>query len=282
MTAWPASAGYSYRYVRALAASTEYMELSKEGKVVGIIPLSALMAKSGRVAGEIKPVDLRDPQDFLTELRLRFKKNSDPFNPSDEVMTAAREGLISELKGYKVDDRRMFGFETQTDIDNAELGEGFQEFNISIDKLLDESASLDFESLVCPTGEWHFPIVADGRTVSLLNCRFAHGQWRCGGLGPAGLASEVSGLRAAWPASAGYRFKYIGTLPSAKYIELSQGGKVLGVFPLSTLFRTPGRAEGEYKTGYMRDPQEVLKELRMKIKKNIQYHKERQQRNVVP
>jgi hypothetical protein len=276
MAAWPSSAGYSFRYIRALGATSEFLELSKGGKVVGIIPLSALMAKSGRTTGEYKPDDVTDPQEYLKELRLRFEQNNDlSSTPAVEVMAAAREGLISRVKKRKIEERRFLGFESQDDIDNAELGEGFKVFGMDTNKILGESVPPDFQSVSVGSGGWHFPIVANGKTVTQIGCRLANGIWRCRDLGPAGLGKAVAELRTIFPASSGYQFRIVSTIVGAKtYIEISQGGKVLGAFPMIALFNAKVKTADAFKREVLRNPQEFLKELQIDLKNRIDWHKQ--------
>jgi hypothetical protein len=262
------------------------MEISKEGKVVGYIPLSALMAEAGRTKGEYKPEDLLDPQEMLKALQYQTMQNNEWFRaPSEDVVAVAKEVILHHVKNRVVDHLRQYGFESQADIDNAELGEGFREFYIDTNKLQDESAPLDFQSLVFPNStEWKFPIVANGETKMLVDVRFSDGIWRLGGMGgpAAWFGKEMTGLKATWPPSSGYRFRHIRLGRTTSFIEISKEGKIVGIIPMSTLMAKQGRAQGEFKSEDLRDPQEVLKELQVQInaeRNSVSYKQMKQQKD---
>jgi hypothetical protein len=202
-------------------------------------------------------------------------------------MTAAKEALLNEVKNRKIDSLRMYGFESQADIDNARLGEGFREFIIDSSKLLDESTPQDFESIVITNNKWYFPIVANGNIKLLISIGFVDGKWRIAGMQSSGLAREMSGLKATWPATSGYQYRYInGRFISSSFIELSKRGKVVGIISIKTLYSTPGRIAGEFKPGDLRDPQEILSELRIQIntEQNSEWYKQMKQNkeNIMP
>ena len=120
MATWPVSSGYSYRYIME-GALADFVELSREGKVIGYIPLSALMAKTDRTNGEFKPGELLDPQEMLNELLLQRKKNNELFTPPpDEVMNAAREAFRVQLKLLVPPQLRVLGFKSEADKYKAE------------------------------------------------------------------------------------------------------------------------------------------------------------------
>lgn len=278
LAAWPASSGYQYRFIRVFPIS-DFIELSQDGKVLGLFSLNSLTRKPGRTSGKFTAQDLLDPQEVLSNLRVSIKQNIESNKTggvaSDDIKKAGREGIKELLKDRKHDKSfQNLGFDSQYNIDKAELGEGIQIFTLNTRKLLDESAPLDLQSLVIPTGEWDLLIRADGQANSLLKVGFFDGKWKHVGIGASPLAKELDSFLAAWPASEGNTYRYI-RMPqvSSDFIELSSKGKVLGIFPLSTLTRKPGRAVGEFKQSDLLDPQEVLTELRTEIKQSIEAYK---------
>jgi hypothetical protein len=118
-------------------------------------------------------------------------------------------------------------------------------------------------------------IKADGKPNSVLSVCFFDGKWQQVGIGASLLAKELGGFLSAWPAAEGYSFRYVkAPQASSDFIELSNKGKVLGFFPLSTMIRKEGRTVGEFKLSDLRDPQDVLTELRSQIKRNIETNKQ--------
>ena len=75
--AWTSSDRYSYRLVRAYQAASDVIELSKNGKMVGIVPLSTHY-KTGakpRNSNVFDPHNIRDPAEVLSDLRPAVRKN---------------------------------------------------------------------------------------------------------------------------------------------------------------------------------------------------------------
>lgn len=200
--------------------------------------------------------------------------------PSDEIKKAAKEGINVLVKGRQADKRLQdLGFESQSDIDNAELGEGVQIFTILPDKLLDESAPQDLQSLVFPTGQWEFMVQVGGKAKSLLTVDFVDGKWIPVGIGSSMIAKNLGSFLTKWPASSGYQYRFIRVYQGASdFIELSLKGKSVGIIPLSSLTRTPGRSMGEFNPSDLRDPKEVLSELRPSVKRHIEMWKQMKQK----
>jgi len=75
LAVWPKSAGYSFRFIKLILAKTFFIEVSQEGKVIGIIPLTNLLTDiHGRKTGEFGPADLHEPQEILLNLRDTVKQ----------------------------------------------------------------------------------------------------------------------------------------------------------------------------------------------------------------
>lgn len=189
--------------------------------------------------------------------------------PSDDVKNAGRDGIKFHLKNARIDQGyRNMGFESQDDIDNASLGEGFQIYSINIDKLQDETIPQDIQSLATSRNQWQFLVMAGGKAKALLDVFFIGGKWKTSSIRSAELVSEMSGLMNAYPASAGYRYKFIRVFPVSDFIELSQDGKTLGLFSLEALSSKAGRTAGTFNTGDLLDLQEVLPKLRAIARQN--------------
>jgi len=194
--------------------------------------------------------------------------------PSEDIKMAGREGIKFQLKDARIDSvGRWMGFETQSEIDSAELGEGFEIFTIPLDKLLNESLSKDLPSLVTTTHQWEFLVVAAGKARALLPVFPADGKWMTGAVRSSNLSKEMSGFMATWPASAGYQYRFIRVYPISDFIELSRGGKVLGFFSLSSLSKVPGRAVGSYNARDMLNQEDVFSNLRSCAKKTMESYK---------
>jgi hypothetical protein len=172
------------------------------------------------------------------------------------------------------DNRKQFqelGFETQSDIDNADLGEGFRIFTVDSKKVLDESTPQDMNSVVNPTKQWYFLVVAENRVNSLLQMYYVDGNWTRGALGGKNLAKLVQGVFTTWPKTSGYTYRFIRIYAvSTDYIELSQGSKVIGIIPLSTLIR---ESKIDVNPRDLRDPNELWSSIQQGIKRNTEMHR---------
>lgn len=191
--------------------------------------------------------------------------------PADDIKKAANEGIAVFLKDSRIGGLNRLGYVSQADIDNAEVGEGFQIFTIHPGKLLDESAPMDFQFLATPTNQWVFLVLTGDKANALLEINFIEGKWTPVGIGASVLAKELSGFLAAWPASSGYSYRFIRIYQATSdLIELSLGGKVLGIIPLTSLIVKKERTRGVFNLTDLRDPSAVLSGLRPVIKQRIQ------------
>jgi hypothetical protein len=82
---------------------------------------------------------------------------------------------------------------------------------------------------------------------------------------------QSSKLLEAWPASSGYQYRLISVYQvNAKFIEVSQGDKVIGLVPLVSSNATMGEPKKEFDPTDIRDAKEVLINLRSAVLRNIQ------------
>lgn len=76
LSTWPESSGYQYRFIVVYQAKSEFVELSQNGKVLGFIPMTSLLAAiSDNSAYEFDPRDLRDPIKVLQALKPVVSRN---------------------------------------------------------------------------------------------------------------------------------------------------------------------------------------------------------------
>lgn len=180
-----------------------------------------------------------------------------------EIINAGREGISIFVKDPRMGGLHRLGFESQSDISDAALGDGFQVFTIPTDKLLSNDEPQEYQSLVVPTNQWEFLVVAGKNTNALLTIDLIDGKWAPVGIGASGLAKKLSKLLEAWPVSSGYQYKLISFYQvNAKFVEISQGDTVLGIVPLVSSIATIGEPKKEFDPIDIRDFSEVLKNLR--------------------
>lgn len=192
--------------------------------------------------------------------------------PSDDIKKAAREGVSEILKDSRNGGLHRFGFKSQAEIDYSDLGEGFRIYTIHPENLLNESIPQDLQSLVVPTNQWQFMVVSGNKVYALLTVDLLNGEWKPVSIGSSELAKELSDILHAWPASSGYKYRFIRVYQAnSNFIELSQRGKVLGIIPLTSLLAaTAGETAYAFDPRDLRDPKEVLPGLRPAVKRNIE------------
>lgn len=182
--------------------------------------------------------------------------------PPDDVMQAAKEGVKIHFKDRRHDHQYTYlGLNNQDELDNVELGEGFQLFTIPDNALLDGPAPQNFQSIVTPTNEWNFFVMSKHKYRAVLEVSVDEGKWTAGAIGSSRIAKEMSGFLERWPASSGYTFRFIRVYLKEDVIELSLDGKILGIIPLTQLIVIPERAIGVFKPSDLRNPEDMLTEL---------------------
>ena len=193
-------------------------------------------------------------------------------DPSDEIKNAAKVGVNEILKDKRNSGLHQLGFMSQDEIDSADMGDGFQIYTITPDKLLNETNPQDLHSLVVPTHQWQFMVVSGIKAYALLTIDFLDGKWKPVSIGSSDLAKELSDILKVWPASSGYEYKLIRIYQAnSNFIELSQRGKVLGIIPLTSLLAaTTGVTEHGFNPRDLCDSKEVLNGLRPIIKRNLE------------
>lgn len=178
--------------------------------------------------------------------------------PYEEVEKAAIDGLRSLLKNRRIEQSSWMGFDTQAEIDNAELGEGFQVFYILTDKHFDESFNQNYWSMVWPTTTWKFPVLSGGKGKTLLEVACRNGKCETFRMGGSGLAHLMVNFRAAFPILSGYHCRLIkNLLIEESFFELSQGFTLLGIIPID-----PTKTKKEFSLSDLCDPQDILKKVR--------------------
>ena len=190
--------------------------------------------------------------------------------PSD-IRNAAEDGIRIFLQDPRMTGLQRLGFESQSDIDNVAIGIWFQTFIVHSDKLLNGSDSQDFQPLATPTDQWEILVVAGKKANALLTVDFVDGKWMPVGIGAPGLAKKLGNILEAWPASSGYQYRLICLYQiSEKFIELSQGGKMIGLIPLVSSNATMGEPQKEFDPANIRDAKEVLINLWSSVLRDIQ------------
>lgn len=187
-----------------------------------------------------------------------------------DIRNAADEGIRIFLKDPRITGLQRLGFDSQSDIDDAELGEGFQIFTIHTDKLIDESDLQDISSLATPTNEWQFLVVTGDNADALLTVDLIDDKWIPVSIGFSGLAKELHRILDVWPASSGYRGRLLRIYHTkSEFIEISQGENVVGIISLTSANVAMGGQINEFNPLDLHDAKEMVKGLRSSVRRAI-------------
>lgn len=188
-----------------------------------------------------------------------------------DIRMAAGEGINIFLKDPRLKNLHQLGIESQSDIDYAALGHAFQIFVVPTEILLNESSPQDVQSLAIPTNVWQFLILHGNKANVLLTVDIVDGKWTPVAIGSSGLAKELNKILEAWPASSGYQYRLFRVYQAkAVFVEISQGDKVIGIVPLTSMNVAIGAPEKEFDPTDLRDAKEMLINLRPTVWRNTQ------------
>jgi len=155
------------------------------------------------------------------------------------------------------------------------LGEGFEIFSISPEKILDESSSRDLQSLATTTNQWCFFVLVNGEIKNIVTVDLIDGKWTPFELGPPEFAKIMANFSKVWPASSGYRWKYVKVYQANEsFIEVYLKDELLGIVPSRTLMgRITGKMPKEYDPLNLVNPNYVVSAIRPTVKRNIELWK---------
>ena len=189
--------------------------------------------------------------------------------PAAAIVNAAREGVLTYVREISADRVNQFGFSDQGEVEAAALGEGFRIFTVSPDALLRAAAGVDISSLAVPTAPWQFLIMTKGKAAALLTVDLVEGRWVPVSLGSAGLAGQLDQLRRSWPPSDGYEFRIIRIYQArSDFVEISQGGAVIGILPLTSARVALGLAD-DFNPRNLQDGKGIVDALRPVVQKSL-------------
>lgn len=72
---WPLSSGYQYKLIRIYQARADFIEISQDGKVIGLIPLTSGRIAMGLADRNFNASDLHSPENILAGIISIVKEN---------------------------------------------------------------------------------------------------------------------------------------------------------------------------------------------------------------
>jgi len=74
--AWPQAAGYAHRFIRVYQAESDFVEMSQDGSIMGIVPLSSLLrAQKENAELTFDAGVLRGQEEILSDLRAAISQH---------------------------------------------------------------------------------------------------------------------------------------------------------------------------------------------------------------
>jgi hypothetical protein len=187
------------------------------------------------------------------------------------VRKAAEAGVDLFLKNPGMTGKQKMGFRSQSELDNAFAGEGFQVFTIPPDRLINNVMSQNLSALVVPKDQWQFLINSTDGAKVLLTVDVMNGKWTPVSIGSAGLAKELGRVLEKWPVSEGYQYRLIRVYQAkSDFIELTQNGKIKGIVPLSSLNAVIGGKKRAFDPADILESRDVLDALRPAVRSNVE------------
>lgn len=194
---------------------------------------------------------------------------------SANEVDSGRKAAKLELKKFPKHVGDRIGFETEADVTNADVGLGFRVYTIDHAKIVERSAPLDFEACVLPTSDWLYIVVNGNKALSLLEMNFQGARWSAGSLGSAEFARALNNILKAWPAAAGYQYRYFRIYgPRIDFFEISHSGRVIGIIELiPTKIDSMASPNKVFHSNDLRSPKELWSVLLPSIRRNIEWHR---------
>lgn len=121
-----------------------------------------------------------------------------------EVIEAARSGLLFFLKRIPAGEFKDYGFGPDAPIDRARVGIPFHVYMITPSALFAFKQGDSVNSVISPTEMWYFPVMVGDETRAMLVVDKVGSSWQTVSLGMAPLAGEMGKVMKRWPRAQGY------------------------------------------------------------------------------
>jgi len=187
------------------------------------------------------------------------------------VLQAGREALPDWLEDIPAEELSLFGFESQEELNQAEVGTPFKVYTIHHEDLENYYATNSIATILKDTGNWFVPILVKGQRRLLMTVSQIEEKWEAVGISGAGLAFEIETF-----------FEALPDLINLAGISGDTSLKFVRVFEAFSDFMLIQTAEGDhiklFKSAQMAmeiqddvllDPKVVLPKLLAKVKKEI-------------
>lgn len=180
------------------------------------------------------------------------------------VRDAANDGLSAFMPVILHDDIRQYGFRDAKEVEQATLGQSFQIYTITPDKILETDSSESMEEMISATSIWLFPIVVKDEVRTLLTVGRIDTKWEAYEVGGSKLAKLLAVVQDKYPATEGYDLKFIRVFQaSADFVLVSRPGES-ELVPLES-----ARSSMKSAQGITLSPSDLLPRLQDAVRRNL-------------
>ena len=203
-------------------------------------------------------------------LLIAFSGNVRGIDLENTIIQAAEKGLPIFLESIPKNEITEYGFNSQEEMDQAELGAPFQIFTIQ-PKDLEKYGEINVSSILKETGEWYVPVLVNKEYRVLLTVSIINKTWQAVGISGARLAAEIGDFHTDFQklkTQAGTvgetSIKFVRVFQAFSDLMFLQAGEQEFLF----LFES-ARTSLEIPYKLFLAPQDILPQLASKVKENL-------------
>lgn len=207
---------------------------------------------------------------FIIILLIALSGHESGQDMKETVIQAAEKGLPVFLESIPKNDIAGYGFNSQEEINQAELGNPFQVFTIQPADL-EKYGEIKVSGMLKDTGEWYVPILVNKEFRVLLTVSLINEKWQAVGISGAGLAAEIGKfhtdihkLKVQAGAFEETSLKFVRVFQAFSDLMHIQAGEQEFLF----LFES-ARTSLEIPYEMFLDPRDILPQLAAKVKDNL-------------
>ena len=187
--------------------------------------------------------------------------------PPEAAAKAAQGGLARYLSAAISDNPTLYGFSSAMELQAAKLDDPFRVYTLDPDKLLTADLPTSLDSLVMPTNQWFFPVMApDGTYRSILAVDQLQGNWEAVSFGSTGLSIQLDRFVDHWGALQSRQFKFVRIYQAFSDLILRRQENEVSIYPLASAVQSLKLARNNRAANFY-SQEEILRALRNGLKK---------------
>ncbi|WP_372371017.1 papain-like cysteine protease family protein [Candidatus Uabimicrobium sp. HlEnr_7] len=135
----------------------------------------------------------------------------------EDVVKAAQQGMHSFLNSIPEAMLSEYGFDSEEELEQCQLGAPFQLKTITPNKLRSYNINDTVQSMTKDTGVWYFTIVCSGENKTILSVAKIDNQWQAVSLGNIPLANQLQSIESTWAQNRGFSPQIIVVYQAQQY-----------------------------------------------------------------